>query len=544
MKKLICLLLALVSVMSLVACGSYTEGTTAVRESTSIMNPDDVDPESELTSTVTLSLNDKPIYENAAFYSMYLDLDIYAQWSNGHTTVIAQFDEDGVAMCTGLDGDYQITLLAKKKGQELDTSSAFSQTIGDYTYDINGHVTTNDNRRIELPMYRILYGDGPGTGPYYPEIMEFSTPGVYKITLESPDDYVFFRFEPGTSGVYTMETWMSVQDDNLNATVEHWFGTVAALYYGFDITDYSDCGIYTKNVKEVRTCSEDEVGNIFAWRIYGSSKDGTYPMDIYISMLKTGEYSERLPKIYLMPEEPLRQVLETDGTFSEYWQTLSNGRQLLDESKCKLWSVEEGGDGYYHIYDLEAYPTTDGWGPTLYAQVSANTIAGYALNTVEWQGQGNNMLNLSNGVNFLNYKQFIEGFESLATNHGGNFVGTNFCIDGCPCHNNEYINACLEGCETCADECTQVTEERYGTPGYANAANSDGLYPMTQELKDFLQLFAECHNLFCDGTGDLEVKGLDSDQNSMWLWAVGTYSDDDGGKCELLGDLIPNYFDK
>ena len=547
MKKLICLLLAIVSVMSLAACGSYTEGSTASRESVSVIEPDDVDPNSELTSTVTLSLNDQPITENAGFYTLYQEMDIYAMWSNGYTTVLALFNEEGVAMCQGLDGDYQVTLLAKKKGQELDTSSAFSQTIGDYTYNINGHTTNNDNRRIELPLYRILYGEGEGTNWAYPYVMEFSTPGVYKITLNSADHKIIFRFAPGSSGIYTIESWINVQDDNVNAVLEHWYGSVAWAQYAYDVTDYSATGVYTKNFKEVRTVDEAELGNVFIWGIHGSSKDATYPIEVYVSVLKTGELADRYHKVHKLPEEELRQIKDTDGTFSEYWQTLPNGRQLLDASKCKLWSKEEGGDGYYHIYDLEAYPATNGWGPTLYAQISTSTIAGYSLHDVEWQGQGNNMLNLQEVANvspFLDYKQFIEGFESLATNHGGNFVGTNFCVDGCPCAHQTHAQACLEGCETCLPECTQVPVDAYGTPGYANATNSDGVYPVTEELKFFLQLFAECHNLFCDGTGDLEKDyGLDSDQNSMWLWAVGTYSNDNGGKCQLLGEVVPNFFD-
>lgn len=544
MKKLICLLLALVSVMSLVACGSYTEGTTAVRESTSVVNPDDVDPNDELTSTVTLSLDGRPIMENAGFYMMFMELDIYAQWSNGHTTVIAQFDAQGVAMCNGLDGDYQVTLLSKKKGQELDTSSAFSQTIGDYTYNINGHVTTNDNRRIELPMYRILFGQGPGTNYMYPFVHEFSDQGVYKITVESPDTPVICRFAPGVSGVYTIESWVSAQDDNINPTYGHWYGTVAWAVRAYEVEDGGAEGIYTKNFKVVRECSEDEIGNVFIFDVCGTSKNNQYPIEIYVSVLKTAEMDERYAKTWMMPEDPLLQCLDTDGKFSEYWTKGTNGRNILDASKCKLWAKEDGGDGYYHIFDLVEYASTGGWGPTLYAQIKTSTIAGYSLHDLEWQGQGNNMLNLMQGNTFLDYKHFIEGFESMATNHGGDFVGTALCVDGCPCHDGDYINACLDGCETCSKDCTTLPPERYGTPGYAEAVNSDGLYPVTEELKFFLQLFAECHNLFCDGEGELEKKGLDADQASMWLWAVGTYDNDQGGLCQLVGNVVPNYFDK
>lgn len=545
MKKIICFMLALLSVMSLAACGSYTEGSTATRDSFIQIGPGEVDPEAQDTSTVTLKLNGKPIAENPGFYELYLELDIYAQWTNGYTTVVALFDEEGVAVATGLDGDYGVTLLVKKKGEQVDSSSAFSQTIGDYTYNINGHTTTNDNRRIELELYRILYGDGPGTDLYYPYIKEFSDTGVYKITLESPDQVVLCRFAPGVSGIYTIESWVSAVDDNINPQYDYYYGSVAAAWYGYTINDGGAEGIYTKNFKDVRTVTDDEIGNVFIFGIHGTSKDGMYPIDVYISVLKTGEMEDRYPKFYMVPQEQLRRAPEhPDGVFTGYYQVQSNGRMLLDASKCRLWKKEAGGDGYYHIYDEVEYASNGGWGPTLYAQITSTTIMEYALNQVEWMGQGNNMLTLSDGTAYYSFKQFIEGFESLATKHGAPFAGTNYCVEDCKCHKStDRIFACKDFCEGCHSTCTQVLPELYGTPGYANAVNSDGVYPVTEELQQFLQLFAECHNLFCDGTGDVEKEGMDADQDSMWLWCVGYYSDDNGGLCEM-GAVIPNYFDK
>ena len=530
MKRLICLLLVLIMLLGLTACGEYTEGSTATRETYVEIPPDSVDPEDELTSSVTLMVNGMPIDQNPAFYVLYLEMEIYAQWYDGHTMVVSKFDEKGVALATGLDGDFAVTL---------------SDVPGDYTYNINGHTTDNDNRRIEIDVYRILYGEGPGTDYMYPYVREFSDTGVYEITIDSPDQVIMCRFAPGISGIYTIESWVDVADDNVNPKYDYWYGSVAAAWYHHTVDDGGACGVYTKNFKDVRTISDEEIGNVFIFGVHASAKDGQYPIKVQVAVLRTGDFGDRYEKEVMLPEEELRQVPEHPDATLEYFWTRENGSIRLDASKCKLWRKEDGGDGYYHIYDEVVYAATNGWGPTLYAQISANTIMGYALNTLEWQGNGNNMLTIGSTLSKLyDYKQFIEGFESLATEHGGNFVGSCFCVKDCKCHKaTDKILACQEFCENCLSICTQAKPEEYGTPGYADAVNSDGVYPVTEELQKFLQLFAESHNLFCDGTGAAEDKGLTSDQKSMWLWAVVYYSDDNGGACQL-GSLIPNYFDK
>ena len=544
MKKLICVLLCLATLLSLTACGEYVEGSTATRDTLVNINPDDVDPDAQDTSTVTLMLNGMPIAENPGFYMLYLEMEIYCQWFDGHTMVVSKFDEQGVAVATGLDGDYSVTL---------------SDVPGDYTYNINGHMTTNDNRRIELDLYRILYGDGPGTDWAYPYVKEFSDQGVYEITIDSPDQVVMCRFAPGVSGIYTIESWVSVAEDNINPQYDYWYGSVAWAQYGYTVDDGGAEGTYTKNFKDVRTVDEDEIGNVFIFGIHATAKDGQYPITVQVAVLKTGEMSDRYSKTYMVPQEVLRYAKVGAGEFVNYWQLQSNGTYLLDDTKCKLWSVEDGGDGYYHIYDEELYAAHGGWGPTLYAQIVASgidpvtmecigtgaTIMGYSLDRIEWMGNGNNMLTVVENGMYFSYKQFIEGFGSLSSIHNG-WEGSNYCVNNCPCHKDDPAPitwACQSFCETCHSLCTQVLPELYGAPGYADAVNADGLYPVTEELKHFLQIFAECQNLFCDGTGDAEAKGLASDQDSMWLWAVGYYTGDPGGECQM-GEIVPNYFDK
>lgn len=544
MKKLFSILLALLLIFAMAGCGEYTEGSTATRDTYVEIDPGEVDPDAEDTSTVTLMLNGMPITESPGFYAMYLEMEIYAQWSDGHTVVVSKFDEQGVAVATGLDGDYSVTL---------------SAVPGDYTYNINGYTSDNFNRRIEIELHRILYGDGPGTDLYYPYIKEFSDQGVYEITVDSPDQVVLCRFAPAVSGIYTIETWVSVAEDNVNPQYDYYYGSVAAAYYGYTIDDGGAEGTYTKNIKDVRTVDDAEIGNVFIFGIHATAKDGQYPITVQLAVLKTGEMSDRYHKTFMVPQENLRYAKVGAGEFTNYWTQQPNGTFLLDDSKCRLWRVEDGGDGYYHIYDEVEYAAKGGWGPTLYAQIVGSgvntdtwecygtgaTIMGYSLSLVEWLQNGNNMLTLMENDMFYSYKQFIEGFGSLSSIHGG-FEGSNYCVTICPCHKDDdspVVWACESPCETCHSACTQVLPELYGAPGYADAVNSDGLYPVTEELQHFLQVFAECHNLFCDGTGDAEMKGLASDQSSMWLWAVGYYTGDTGGICQM-GEEVPNFFDK
>lgn len=528
MKKYICILLALALFLGLTGCGEYTEGSTVTRP-TYIEMPPDINPDDEMTSSVKLRVNGMDITQSPEFYMLFMEMEIYAQWTDGYSMVVSKFDDKGVALATGLDGEYSITL---------------SDVPGDYTYNVNGYVTDNENREIIIDLYRLYDTKESGSGWYYPEVKELAYEGVYTIVINSPEDLIRCRFSPKVSGYYVIESWVSTAEDNVNPMMEHWYGSPAYAYYAFDVADGGAEGSYTKNFKETRSVDDKEIGNVFLFGVRATAKDNKYPITVQVAVLKVGEMHDRYNKIYMVPQETLRYVQAGSGTFTDYWQKQVDGTNLLDSSKCKLYPVSEGGDGYYHVYDEELYPDTNGWGPTLYARITCSNIAGAALNEIEWQGNGNTMLNLAENGQFINYKQFIEGFESLSTNHGGNFVGTNYCVEGCPCHpSNSGIMACQQGCEQCHKDCTQVRPEMWGTYGYANAVNGDGVYPVTEELKIFLQLYAECHNLFCDGTGEVEKEGLASDQKSMWLWAVGYYTGDTGGACNIMGEPLGNYWD-
>ena len=76
-----------------------------------------------------------------------------------------------------------------------------------------------------------------------------------------------------------------------------------------------------------------------------------------------------------------------------------------------------------------------------------------------------------------------------------------------------------------------------GANGYMANANSDGCYPVTEELKRFLQDYAKSQSLFFDGNGLAETKYYEdengrpvsgpayvSDEDSQWMYACGYYA--------------------
>ena len=537
MKRIVCFTLCVLLVFGLVGCdaiGTFNPGAQSTRPSwVEATVPPDV-PEEELFK-VTLQLNGESIDQNASFYAVFLSMEIYAQWFDGQSYYIARFDETGVARAAGLDGTYKVTL---------------SDVPFDYIYDVNVYTASNDERQIVIDLYRLYdaeagsYGDG--TGSYYPLIKEFSDLGVYEIEIEGPDDAVFFQYAPGINGVYRVESWCSVAEDTINPRLEVWNGSVAYAYYSHTVEDGGTAGTYTANFRMERDVDNSEIGNVFIFRLRATAKDGNYPIKVKVAILRISDFEDRWHREMALPEEVIYQAKEGVGQLTQVGYE-QDGRFVLDNDMCKLWPKAEGGDGFYHLYDAELYKATGGYGPVLYANVGK-----FAREEKLWIRKGSSIS--------LDYRMFFRGFESLAEYRlvdsdpqtGAEIWGSELCSGLCTCKHQKLdspsedsgkvtIYACIDGCEKCHEQCVTVSRQHWGAVGYCEGANSDGYYPVTEELKEFMQLYAENMNLFCDGSGDYELQGIDADQDSMWLWGVRYYASDEAGKCTLT-DVIKDCF--
>lgn len=207
----------------------------------------------------------------------------------------------------------------------------------------------------------------------------------------------------------------------------------------------------------------------------------------------------------------------------------AEGRKLFDQNMYKI----SPDDGFYHLYDIEKYKDTNGYGPILYADITqGGRFLGAGLNSIEYEG--NKALNVDDAKN---YKHFIEGYLSLITHRGAypNIIPAYYCsymgedpriTTNCPCIYEGCDRACYEGCEKCTSDCRFIPLNLDYAVGYADLANSDGRVPVTLELKEFLQSFSISQRYFADGNGWVEENpnyAVDAPEDSQWLWACGYY---------------------
>ena len=86
-------------------------------------------------------------------------------------------------------------------------------------------------------------------------------------------------------------------------------------------------------------------------------------------------------------------------------------------------------------------------------------------------------------------------------------------------------------------KCWVEEENKYATfdytlfirTDYNGKTNTDGVCYVTQELKEFLQMFASKHSLYTDSAGTAEGTpedmGYFAKQDALWLFACGYYSE-------------------
>ncbi len=504
----------LASVFTLSACGTYTpaqnSGGNSSSSNSSGITPE-VDPEDENLFTVHLVYNDKAYKPTVA---------MEAFWTDGFSYNRASFEEDGVARIGGLDGDYRVTLSNVPEG---------------FAYDPSAYVATNDNKHVTIELFSIKKTVGKGNDLYSPILLNAT--GVYEATITSIDQIIYYRYDPTQAGTYSFESWVDVTENMVNPKIDIYRGTFAAWYP--DKMNVDSGGVestYTKNFKYEVQVAAEQIGNNF---LFGLKAEVTssYPQKIWFALKRDGGFErDKGTSVYVVPAEDFSGKyekygrFENDGTYTLTTpEVYRNGAWQYDGSMFKL--NEE--DGWYHVYDQE----TDTYGEILYAHIVTPCQfydAASAFNAIEYAG--NKVLTLKSldkeSTVADNFKLFIEGKD--ASSMGAFCVRHPLNQQYCPCHAPYAGGFCLVDCPTCHAECNTLPSDVYyamteGDGGYADWCNTDGLYPVTPELKDFLYRFSTSQLLFMDGAGWCESEGnlsgkqVDSKEEDQWLFACAYY---------------------
>ena len=505
LNRILSFILIMTFVMSLASCGEYKQATNKGDDqgkppvSTGTGNAD-----SPTKFSVQLMLNGSPFVPDTK-------VDIY--WNDGYNIYVATVDENGYAWVDGLDGDYDVYLSSVPQG---------------YAYDANAHVATNDNRNITIEMYdlNLLFGSGTSTDDCY----QISETGVYTITVTGEGDYSYIRFAPQLNGVYTIESWVSIAEDEVSPLCKGYLGSSQYVYGEYTVDAVGECGSYTRNFIHTVNIAEENISSAgsqtFTFAISAETKSGVYPVNLTFAIKRNGGFD-------INRNERVTMLSTQDWSAFDFdaFNALAGGKlvgaetlypgttnsYVFDEDNYKLWKISEGGDGVYHVYDKEKYPETNGYGPILVVYITTECrYLDRSFTTIE--DAGNSAL-VVNGTD--NYRLMIKGIEEMAEQGY-------FCIDKCLCHEDGSIRACLKGCPDCYSDCTQVTEAELNTFGYASIVNGDGVAPVTPEIVLFLQGFAITQRYFADGDGWVEKSSkypIDAYEDSQWLFACAYYEE-------------------
>ena len=521
-KRLIALLLLISLTCSfLFSCGEYKPPVSVDRDEDGAIRPSlDDDPTNDFT--VSLIKGGEPFVPTTS-------LDVY--WSDGYDIFVATVGSDGVARVDGLDGDYRVVL---------------SSTPSGYAYNPNGNIATNLKRNIEIELFDLNPVIG---GNRIEDMREIDSTGIYSVTITEPGQRVFFEYSPQLNGVYTIESWVSVSDDEVNPICIEYVGSRQTGYFDeIVVSETGEIGSFTRNFIHTVKIAEENIAGVgnsvsFTFAVGAESKSGVYPVNYSFAIKRNGGFDYSRDAEIMVPvkadmshfdfeafealaHDDSLKITGAEILFKDENGVEKAGAYVFDERAYKLWEISEGGDGVYHVYDEVKYASTGGYGPILVAYITSECrFVSEPFTEIEYAG--NKALTVNGNEN---HKHFIEGWDALA-------YSNYYCRTDCPClleaESQGIVHyVCTEECKRC--DCRKCPKELVGHAGYAGWCNDDGVAPVTEELKYFLQSFSVSQRYFADGMGWAETN-LDIDKNtpgkqsvhayetSQWLFACGYY---------------------
>ena len=421
---------------------------------------------------------------------------VEVQWSDGTSIHRATFDEtDHIAKITGLDGDYKVTLHGLPE---------------EYTYDANIYSATNNKRNITIEIFEHISTRGSGTGLYGNDVIKLTRMGAYTATIKKnsrgESTTVYYEFSPSRAGTYIVDTIADITANEVNPSLDIYHGSSAYKNYSHTIDSGASEAEYTRNARYIIEVDAKNVGGSYTFGVTATHKDGVYPIPVTFILRFAGDYENpdyQRDRTVIIPDQAAlarRGYIDDsyiNGKLTYPEVRVSDSVYIFDGSMFAL----NPKDGFYHLVDENGEPN----GPILFAklrrrhrffadyegsEVAFDSYSTYGVICVEDPGNAA-LQSLSN--NKENYKLFIQGSDACS-----NVVG----MEG-------YV----------------------GYKGYADyVTNSEGVYPVTEELKEFLQKFSISQRYFNDGNGWAETTAegefgyrIYSSEADQWLFACCYY---------------------
>ena len=529
MKRVLFVILSLIFVVFFVGCGTYERGSDSPSNENTVGggtrpgggveegNPngggtkpgdkeDDggeyVPPEVQVYTVTLFEVQGTGDNKTEVVYTA--TENIQAIWTGRYGTFTEDF-VNGVAKVEGLEGEYHVTL---------------SSVPDNYTYDPNGYITNNSSRDIRIELLRLLKPGGNGGSSAY-NCLLLQDEGTYRATFKSKTDIIYYEFMPTHMGVYSVTSWVDTVQNKVNPLLDVWGGSFAFKIFDRTIDKGGAASTYTKNFKQIYEFATENIGALYTFAIHVDVASGTTvnkdnPVTVDFTIKWEGEYYLDLfgdPTFsdgeHFLKRQPTGsfQYIYKDAVNNMGYDGYGNRKYLLDSSYVKLKEKDDefGAGGYYYLYDEKKYANNGGYGPMLFAKLSKDTEVMW---TIDDKGSHVN-----------------DGFNWNQLNGG-------------------MINCTIDGLDYAYMISGGKDDKGVKHEGYVNYCNSDGVHPVTEEIKNFLQGYASREFYFNDGEGWAENSKLNeilntngtatvkpgiclqSSEYNQWLFACGYYPSD------------------
>lgn len=335
-----------------------------------------------------------------------------------------------------------------------------------YTYNPNIYYATNDNPEVEIEVHRLSSVTGKGIA--YKEY-ELKTTGYYRATFtnaEQAKNGLLFLYAPVREGKYSIESIVDITANEINPIANVYFGS--RQFFKEDSFTVLDTGgvsaSYTKNFKYDVQLRKDEIGQ-------GIGQGNVFRYLIrFNSRISNVSYPFNID-FYVSYQGKADENKDDSVTVSVKEDFDARKEQIPDWNQTgKKWRYADTnkyllGSAYKFNEEDGLWHVWDGenFGEVLWAKINKDSI----------------LIQTDSGSGFM------DGLVSTKYLNGYNY--------------DLFVAA------------------------YADNTNKDGCYPVTEEIRLFLQNYAVAQRYFMDGRGWAEAHGYKSSEEDQWLFNCGYY---------------------